>query len=331
MALNVGQLASTIGLNRQAPFQFQVQDSHPFSAAMKENGGIIRRPGGLKLVERFAYRGTGTAGWIAENAEIPLTQREMADEAQFEWYFGGGSYTIGGFEKMKNSGGSDLQIEDLVAMKQTILEEEMTNIYHSGLYSSGSSANQIPGMAALVSKTPTTGTLGGITLSGSDAAFFANYDFDSNADWSDGAVDAGNVKRFLSKLLNNTQLNGQKQFGIMGDTHYEFLEAALQAHQRTASSDDNVGQTHDYLMYRGKKFYFGGGVNYSGESDLQSDLTYVVSPGKGKLQIAFHEDGEFKFLEPIHARNQVATTRLCVLMLGFTVNRRKLQAVGYDS
>lgn len=325
--LNVGQTATITARNRQAPFQYQIQDYHPFSMAMKENGGIGTRSGGRDLVERFAFQSTGTAAWMSESGEIALTQRQLADEAVFDWYYAGGSYTIGGPEKRNNKG--EHGYTDVVSLKQTVLEEEMTNIYHSALLSSGAVANQLPGLLSLVSKTPATGTLGGITLS--SASFFQNFDFDTAADWSDGSVDAGNAKRFVSKLLNATTYQGKKRFGLMGDTHYEYFEQALQAHQRVAKVDDGVGQTHDYLTYRGVKFYFGGGVNFSGESQVQNDLTYVFTPGKGSLQICFHEDAEFKFLPQVNARNQDAFTVLCILQLGFTVNRRKQQAVGYDS
>lgn len=325
--LNDGQLATITARNRQSPFQYQVQDYHPFSMAMREMRGIRRTSGGRTLLERFAFQSTGTASWMPENGEIALTQRQLADQAEFNWYYGGGSYTISGPEKRNNKG--EHAYTDVVTLKQTVLEEEMTNIYHSGLLSSGAASNQLPGLLSLVSKTPATGTLGGITLS--SASFYQNYDFDTSADWSDGSVDAGNVKRFLSKLLNNTTYQGKKRFGICGDTHYEFLEQALQAHQRIAKTDDGVGQTHDYLMYRGVKFFFGGGVNFSGESQIQDDLTYVLTPGKGHLQIVFHEDAEFEFLSEVKSQNQDAETVLCILQVGFTVNRRKQQAVGYDS
>lgn len=327
MAINDGQVATVTARNRQAPFQYQVQDYHPVTMAMRENNGITRRSGGRTLLERFAYQETGTASWMTENGEISLTQQELADQAEFNWYYMGGSYTISGPERRNNSG--EHEYTNIVTLKQTVLEEELTNLYHSAVLGSGSVSNQLPGLGSLVSKTPATGTLGGITLSSN--SFFQNFDFDTSADWTDGSVDSGNVKRFLSKLLNATTYNGKKRFGVCGTTHYEFLEQALQAHQRTKSTDDNVGQTHDYLPYRGCRFYFGGGVNFSGESQIQTDLTYVLTPGPGHLQIAFHKDAEFKFLPQVNSRNQDAFTVLGIVQVGFTVNKRKLQAVGYDS
>lgn len=325
--LNEGQSATITARNRQAPFQYQVQDYHPFSMAMNQMGGIRRVSGGRSLIERFAFQSTGTGAWMPENGIVATTQRQIADQAEFNWHYGGGSYTITGPEKRNNKG--EHAYTDVVTLKQTVLEEEMTNIYHSGLLSSGAASHQLPGMLALVSKTPSTGTLGGITLS--SASFFQNFDFDTASDWSDGSVDAGNVKRFYSKLLNKTTYQGKKRFGIAGETHYEFLEQALQAHQRVGKTDDGVGQTHDYLVYRGVKIHFGGGVSFSGESQIQDDLSYILTPGRGHLQIVFHEDAEFEFLGEVRSNNQDAETVLCILQVGFTVNRRKQQAVGYDS
>lgn len=122
-----------------------------------------------------------------------------------------------------------------------------------------------------------------------------------------------------------------KQFGICGNTHFEYLTSALQAHQRVSSGDDGIGSKHDHLMYRGRKFYFGNGVNFSGETDLADDQTYLICPGAGKLQICFHKDANFAFLEPVSARNQDAISRLMILMVGMTVGNRKIQATGFDS
>ena len=329
--LNQGQLSTTTGRQRQKILQYQIQDVHPVTMAMEEMGGIRRVAGGRNISEEFAFQSTGTAAWIPENGEVPLTQRQLIDRAEFNWYHAGGSYTISGPERRMNGGGSDTQYIDIVSAKQTILEEEMTNIYHSAVLSSGSAANQLPGLLALVSKTPATGTLGGITVSGSNAAFYRNHDFDTAADWADGAADSGNIKRLLSKQLNATTYRGAKRFGVLGVTYYEYLEQALQAHVRLAKVEDDAGQTHDYLPYRGVKWYFGGGVNFSGESDIQDDLSYLLTPGKGKLQITFHKDAEFEFLSPVNARNQDAITRLMILQVAFSVNMRKLQSTAYDS
>ena len=85
--LNVGQTATITARNRQAPFQYQIQDYHPFSMAMKKMGGIGRLSGGRDVLERFAYQSTGTAAWMPESGEISLAQRQIADEA----VFGGGA------------------------------------------------------------------------------------------------------------------------------------------------------------------------------------------------------------------------------------------------
>lgn len=329
--LNVGQLTTHTLRLRRKKLVDSVSDHRPFTHAMKKHGGIKRVSGGRTVFVPFMYQQNPTVGWIGEGEEISLQQRPIIDGAEFPWYHAGGSLVITGPEKRMNSGES--AVLDIVKAKATVLEESMKNIYHSGVLSNGtgSGGKQVTGALAHISKTPATGTLGGIPLSGTDAAFFRNFDFDTSADWSDGSVDAGNVKRFLSKLINNTVHGATEKFGYMGDTHYEFLEQALQAHQQVMKGDDNVGATHDYLTYRGIKWYFGGGVNFSGESQVQDDLTYLICPGEGKFQIVFHKDAEFEVLEPVNARNQDAISRLMILMMTVVTGMRKVQAVGYDS
>lgn len=329
--LNLGQLITTTGRKRSKKLQDQVADHRPFTAAMKENGGIKRIDGGRTVVEEFSYVANPNAGWIPENGEVSLQQVNFVDAAEYPWYHGAGAFVLGGAEIRKNSGGGDTKYIDIASAKMDNLEETLMNIFHGGVISAGTASNQLSGIGALVDKSPATGQVGGIDTSASAAAFFRNFDFDTAADWSEGAVDAANILRFLDKLMDNTVLGVEKRFGMLGATHWGYAVPAVQAFQRTASGDESIGSKHQHIMYRGVKWYFGGGVNFSGQSQQQADLTYLLAPGPGKLEIVFHKDAEFEFLEPVNARNQDAISRLMILMVTMTVNRRRLQAVGYDS
>lgn len=331
--LNIGTLATVTGRLRAKKLKDSVSDHRPFTAAMKEMGGIRRVDGGRTIVKEFSYQQNPTVGWIGEGEEISLGQIPVVDAAEFGWFHAGGSFTITGPEKRKNSGGGNTKYIDIVTAKMKVLEASMMNIYHSGVLSAGTGngGKQLTGLLNLVSKTPASGTVGGIDTSGADAAFYRNYDFDTATDWSDGSVDAGNVERALDKLINNTTWNMGKRFGYMGDTHFEALSSALRGYQRIAKADDNVGSKHEYLMYRGIKWFFGGGVNFSGESQIADDQSYLICPGEEGVEIVFHKDAEFELLEPVDARNQDAVTRLMILMIAMCVANRKVQATIYDS
>src|SRR5690606_3720095 len=135
---------------------------------------------------------------------------------------------------------------------------------------------QMAGLASHVSKTPSTGIVGGVPRSDADAAWFRNLAFDTNADWSDGSVDAGNVTRFLDQGLDATTEGGvpQVQIGLLGDTHWKALTSSTRALQMITHEKDSARIGHNKIWYRGVPMYLSGGLNYSGFTTQAADTTY---------------------------------------------------------
>jgi len=197
----------------------------------------------------------------------------------------------------------------------------------------GSGGLQLQGIAALVSTTPTTGTVGGIDRSNANAAWFRNQKFDTGADWSDGAVDAGNVKRFLDKGLNACYKGGkvQHQLGILGQTHFEYATQALQAIQQITNTNGDGKAGFDRIFYRGVPLYLGNGVNYSGATAMTLTRTYLLNVKPGGLNLVFHDKAEFDMLEPVNSADQAAISRLIFTMSAMTIGAlAKLCWVGFD-
>lgn len=227
------------------------------------------------------------------------------------------------------------QYIDLIAGKFEVLEDSMMNIFHAGMLSSGTGTGglQLTGLAALLSTTPTSGTVGGIDRSASAAAWFRNSKFDTAGDWSDGSVDAGNVKRFLDKGINATMKDSKIQFDafFMGQTHFEFLTQAIQAIQVIQNENATGKAGFDKLIYRSVPAYFGAGINYSGESAMTATRTYGLNLKPGGVNLRFHKKAEFDMLEEIQSNDQAVLSKLMFTMAVMTVGAlAKTCWVGFD-
>lgn len=333
--VGLGQLATTTGRNISRKLKDAVKDATPLYKAMDENGGIRREDGGYEIVEEAKTAQNASVDWVGESGTASLLDNKIVDAAHFTWSYMLGSVVWTMAERLKNSGGSDTKLIDIVAAKYEVLEDTQMNKLHEGMLSAGTGSGglQLLGAAALVTTTPTVGTVGGIDRSNANAAWFRNQKFDTAADWADGAVDAGNVKRFLDELFDLTIRDSkiQAQLGFLGKTHWNFANQAFQAHQMITNVSDTGKVGFDKLVYRGIPLYFGGGINYSGYTAPTVTRSYVLNVKRGGLNLVFHKDAEFELLEPVNSADQAAVSRLMFTMCSMTIGGlAKFSVVGFD-
>jgi hypothetical protein len=333
--VGLGQLVTTTGRYRSRVLKDAVTDNHPLMKAMKDEGGIKRIDGGRTVVEEAMTGQNGSVNWVGESGAVSIADEKVLDASEFNWVYQLGSVSWTVAERLKNSGGSDTKLIDVVAGKFKVLEASMMNEFHAGMLSNGTGSGglQLGGVALLVSTTPATGTVGGIDRSNANAAWFRNQAFNTATDWTEGAVDAGNVKRFLDKGLNSTMRNSQIQstLGFLGQTHFEFLTSATQAIQQIVNENGTGKVGFDKLVYRGVPMYFGNGVNYSGQTAATTNRTYLFCTKPGGVNLVFHEKAEFDMLEPVNSADQAAVSRLMFTMATMTIGGlAKLNWVGFD-
>jgi hypothetical protein len=331
--VGLGQLVTTTGRARSRVLKDAVRDAHPLMEAMEKVGGIRRIDGGRTVVEEAKTAQNGTVSWVGEAGAVSLADAKVLDAAEFSWYYQLGAVSFSLAERYKNSGSN--QYIDVIVGKFEVLEDTMMNQFHEGILSNGTGSGglQIGGLASLVSTTPTTGTVGGIDRTSSNAAWFRNQKFDTASDWSDGATDAGNFKRFLDKGINSTTRNSKSQVtcGFLGQTHFEYLTQATQAIQVIQNESETAKVGFQKIIYRGVPMYFGGGINYSGFSAMTATRTYLLCTKPGGVNIVFHKKAEFDMLDEIQSEDQAAISRLMFNMCTMTIGGlAKFNWVGFD-
>ena len=333
--VGLGQLITTTGRWRSKKLKDAVKDNHPVLKALDDAGGIKRIDGGRTVVDEAMSAQNGSASWVGEAGAVSIADTKVLDAAEYNWSYllGSVSWTLA--ERYKNSGGSDTQFIDVVAGKFDVLETSLMNTFHEGLNSTGTGTSglQLDGVPALISTTPTTGTVGGIDRSATNATWFRNSKFDTANDWSDGATSAGNFKRFLDKGLNATTRMGKVQIdiGLLGTTHFEYATQAINAMQIIQNESSTGKAGFDRLIYRGVPLYLSGGVSYSGLTQQTATRTYLLNVKDGGVNLVYHQKAEFAMLDPVNSADQAAISRLMFTMATMKVGAlAKLNWVGFD-
>lgn len=331
--VGLGQDITTTGRYRSKILRDAVRDAHPLMEMLEKTGGVKRIDGGRTIVEEAKTAQNATVSWVGASGNVSLNDARVMDAAEQTWRYlmGAVSFTLA--ERYQNEGAG--RYIDLIAGKFEVLEDTMMNYFHEGLISAGTAYGglQLSGLAAAVSTTPTSGTYMGIDRSNANAAWYRNQKFNTASDWSDGAVDAGNVKRFLDKGINSTMRNSKTQVtcGFMGQTHFEYLTQAIQAIQVIQNESDTAKVGFQKQIYRGVPIYFAGGVNYSGLTAPTATRTYLLCTKPGGVNVVFHKKAEFEMLEEVQSNDQAAISRLMFTMANMTIGGlAKLNWVGFD-
>lgn len=331
--VGVGERVAAYGRHRSKVVKDAVRDNHPALKATEDAGGVVRVKGGRTYLDESLSGQNSSVGYIGEVGQVPINNYKAVDSPEASWTYLAGSVTLSKAEQLMNRGQG--RFIDIYAAKQDALEGSMMNVHHGGFLSSGTGTSglQLDGMAAAISTTPTTGTYNTIDRSSSNAAWFRNSKFDSAGDWTLGAVDAGNVKKFFDKLINNTTKDGKCQldYFLAGSTHFEFLTDAIGALQTIQNQNANGHAGFQKLTYRGVPVYFGGGVTYSSQTALTATRTYGVCAKKGGFNLVYMDGAEFDMMPKVDSADQAAFSSLMLTMATTSIGAfAKLCIVGFD-
>ena len=241
-------------------------------------------------------------------------------EADFEWAYLMGGISSTHAEKLMNRGNN---YHDLQKAKQSTLEDTLKNKLEEGLQSdgTGSSGLQLDGLAALITTTPTTGTIGGLARSSSDNAWIRNQKFDTGADWSLGAASATNMKRLLAKAVDLTKRGNKTKIScfLLGQSYWEFANQFFEAVQGIENVSGKGALGFDKLVYRGIPIYLNDGLNFSGFSGGTDTRGYGLCLEEGGFNLVWQEGAKFKVLPAQQSHDQVAFATLNFSMLTTTL------------
>ena len=143
-------------------FMDRMDESEIPDVGEMEGNGIRELDGGIVIQIALRVARNNTVKFIAPSGSLETTTAEPATVALFNWRTIAGTVSVSQIDVGRNQG--QAQLFDYVDTLVMDLKESIVNRFATALYQDGTGDNglAITGLQALISETPTTGTVGGI-------------------------------------------------------------------------------------------------------------------------------------------------------------------------
>lgn len=310
--VNIGELVTVSLRKRARGLADNVTDHIPLLRRLKKKGLVntYDGAGGRVITIPLEY---GEASFQRYRGFDPLTvqETEVFDAAEYDPVQAAVAIAISG-RQMKMNMGKSAAIR-FVTSKQRNAEKTMMNRIAEDAMSDGTQPNQINGLQALISKTPATGTVGGINRA--NFSFWRNKVRDVTDEFT--TFDATGVRRTWNLLwLDCTRGMDQPDLVVTDAVTYEHYWSGLQAQQRYASEKEAAAGFQS-LKFASADVMFDGTVPPKTAYMLNTDyLEFLAYPGAN--------------FEPSDRRepyNQDAFVQHILFMGNLTLSNASLQGV----
>jgi hypothetical protein len=311
-------IATTIQ-NRSGIVADNVTDNNALLTRLKQRGNSKPFGGGNVILQELSFQENSNAGWYSGYEALPIGASDVISAAQYDIKQAAVAVSMSGLEMLQNS--SKEAIIDLMEARIKVAEATMANLISEGLYSdgTGSGGKQIVGLKTAVSKTPTSGTYGGIDRS--VWTFWQNLAATATA--YGGATTASNIQDYFNRTYAQLVRGQDKPDLIIVDNLYwgKFM-ASLQAIQRFADSGmAKLGFSS--VQYMQADVVLDGGI---GGNDPASTAYFLNT---NYIHWRPHRDRNFVALDPSkrYSVNQDAVVQLLAWAGNLTLSGAKFQGV----
>lgn len=314
---NLDELATTTLRHRAKEFSDNVSNNNALLAVLRQRGNVRTVPGGREIVEELDWDENSTYHRYSDAELLNIDPSEVLSAATYTPKQVAISITITGREQTLNRG----QEQSLSLLRGRLKNAERTgmNGVSRDIYSDGTAdgGRQITGLQAQVSKSPTTGTVGGINA--------ANFTFWRNVTNASPfpALTFANLKRVWEDLYVAVCRGTEKPDLMVCDNEtYVTYWSGLTELQRFASRSMGKLGWENTLRFNASTVVLDGG--HGGAAPERT--TYLLNteylhwrPYRGRDMEAM---GGTRW-----AINQDASLRFIFLMANLTCSNRFMQAV----
>lgn len=316
---NLSELVTTTLRNRTGELADNVTNNNALLARLKKKGKVQTVSGGRTIVQELEYAENSTFKRYSGYETLNISPSDVFTAAEFDYKQAAVAISISGLEQLQNSGAE--AIIPLLASRIKNAQKTMMNNIAVDCYSDGTAdgGKQIGGLQLLVSKTPTTGTVGGIDRSA--FTFWRN-----KATVSGSAADATNIQDRMNTMALSLVRGTDRSDLIIADVnYYQFYLNSLQAIQRL-TDPDMAGAGFTSLKYFGAggstDVVLDGGVGGGCPADtmyfLNTDYIHF-RPHASRNMVPIGDDR--------YATNQDAMVKLIGFAGNMTVSNASLQGV----
>jgi hypothetical protein len=228
---NLTEIVTTTLRNRTGKLADNVTKNNALLDRLKKRGKVKTVSGGRSIVQELEYAENSTYKRYSGYETLNISPSDVFTAAEFDYKQAAVAVSISGLEQLQNTG--ENAIIDLLGSRIRNAEKTMMNNIAADCYSDGTAdgGKQIGGLQLLVSKTPTSGTVGGIDR--------ATWSFWQNkATVSGTAASATNIQDRMNSMALSLVRGTDRPDLIVADTnYYQFYLNSLQAIQRITNPD----------------------------------------------------------------------------------------------
>lgn len=317
---NLSEIVTTTLRNRSGEFADNMLDNNALLSRLKKRGKVRMLPGGRTIVQELEYADNQTVKNYSGYETLNISPSDVFTAAEFEWKQKAVAVSISGLEELQNSGPD--AIIPLLASRIENAKKSMTNSVAFDVYSNGTAdgGKQIGGLQLLVSKTPTSGTVGGIDR--------ATWEFWRNkATVSGTAATAANIQERMNAMALSLVRGTDKPDLIVADgNYYNHYLSSLQAIQRIANESEATGSGFPSLKYYGSGMASDVVLDGGQGGNCPSNTMYFLNTDY--IHLCIHKD---RNMVPIgsdrFAVNQDAMVKLIGFAGNMTLSNASLQGV----
>lgn len=232
----------------------QINQDYWLFNQMSEGDGFKGLSGGDTITGPIEYALNSTVQSYSDTDTFSTTRVDVFDRFEYDWKEYVGTIVMSDLEADRNAGEGQLfalMPAKLENLKNSIRSTLNTDMYLDG---TGNSSKALTGLQALVSSTPTTGTVGAINR--------ANFSFWRNQQTS-GAQTASafdnlrSTMRSIYNLCSNGVGGTHPSFGVTDRTVFEGYESLLIANERfTSKASGDGGFKNDVLTFKGMQLSY---------------------------------------------------------------------------
>lgn len=314
------EMVTTTLRNHPAEVSDNVSKNNAFYRRLQSKKQIKKLDGGYQIVRPLDYADNSTFQRYSGFDLLNINASDVLTAAQYEWVQSAINVVASGRELRMNSGRE--QIISLASARTKNALRTASNYMSIDLYSSGALANQMGGLAAIIT-TDGTGTVGGIN-SGT-YTFWANQfnELSGTNSWS-----KANIKGEMNKLWYNTvRGNDKPDLIIFSHDFYASYEESLQDLQRWTNNENADAATagFDTLKYKSADVIFDSNTNFT----TTAERGYFIN--SDYLELCVHRDANWSTMDEKASANQDGVV-IPVLWMGQLVcSNRARQGIMIDA
>ncbi|MGO7337729.1 phage major capsid protein [Rhizobium leguminosarum] len=253
---NLSEIVTTTLRNRSGTVADDVTKNNGLLSRLNSRGKKKPVSGGRTIVQEIQYAENSTFRRYSGYDILNVQPSDVITAAEYDLKQAAVAVSMSGLEQLQNSG--EDAVLDLLEQRIENAEKTLKNNIALDCYSDGTAdgGRQIGGLQLLISTSPTSGTVGGISRA--TWGFWRNQKFSASADGG-AAASTANIQSYMNRLYMSCVRGSDSPDLVVADNNFFRLYwESLQAIQRITSADKGMAGFQS-LQYMGADVIFDGG------------------------------------------------------------------------